>query len=258
MIIFLHGPDAYRRSAKEREIIAAYRDKHGMLGSARFDLGEKDAVKELSEFLGNASIFELDKLAIAENISADIAPELAKLLKPYLKDSGKTTILIINNSKPPAKLSFLATKPTRSQEFPLLSGRELKSFIDKESARRGLKLKTAVASGLAAAFDGDSWSIITELDKLALMKEQTLEAKPAPNYFELLNGFKYGRDLRSKLVALEFMLSDRDDEPARIFNGLSYRLRDRREAMLLADYDAAVKSGKLDYEEALLDLALRN
>jgi hypothetical protein len=28
------------------------------------------------------------------------------------------------------------------------------------------------------------------------------------------------------------------------------------EAALLADYDVAVKSGKLDYEEVLLDLAL--
>jgi len=58
------------------------------------------------------------------------------------------------------------------------------------------------------------------------------------------------------LVALEIILSDRKDDPARVFNSLAYRLGSEGEARLYADYDVAVKSGKLEYEEVLLELAL--
>ena len=37
---------------------------------------------------------------------------------------------------------------------------------------------------------------------------------------------------------------------------LAYRLRSQKEADILADYDVAVKSGKLEYEEVLLDFVL--
>ncbi len=257
MIIFLYGPDSYRRISKEREIVEAYHKKHSALSSARFNLDDKDGLSGLKEFLANSSMFEPDKLAVVEEPFEAPTTEFSELLKTYLDGHPKTTILVTASSKPSVKLSFLTKKPCRYQEFPALDDRALKAFITKESVLRGLKLEPEVLGGLAEAFGGDSWSIVTELDKLALMSEQKLEAKPAPDYFQVLNGLKYGRDPQSRLVALEIILSDRRDDAAKVFNGLAYRLRDAKEATILADYDVAVKSGKLDYEEVLLDLALR-
>ena len=257
MIVFLYGSDSYRRLSKERGVIEAYRKKHGALSSARFNFGEADDLNKFREFLANSSMFEPDKLAIVEDPFEAPAAELHDLLKPYLDGGAKTTVLISSDDNPPAKLAFLAKKPSRYQEFSVLGDKSLKTFINKEAASRGVKLKSEVLEGLAKAYGGDTWSIVTELDKLALMSEQKIEAKPAPNYYELINGLKYGRDPRIKLTALELILSDRRDEPRRVFNSLAYKLRDPNEATILADYDVAVKSGKLDYEEVLLDLALR-
>jgi DNA polymerase III delta subunit len=257
MIVFLYGPDSYRRASKEREIVEAYRKKHSSLSHAWFDLGEESGLENLREFLVNRSMFEPDKLAVVEGLNKAPAKELAELFKSYLENGERTTILVLSEGAPPPALAFLKEKPCRHQEFPLLAGRGLKSFIEAEAARRKMKLKSGMAEGLAQAFEGDSWAIVTELDKLALMREQVLEARPAPNYYELVNSLKYSIEPQLKLVALEFILSDRRDEARRVFNSLAYRLRNRAEAELLADYDVAAKSGKLGYEEILLDLALK-
>lgn len=258
MIIFLSGPDSYRRTIKEREIVEAYRKKHGSISDDRFDFNQDSEIEDLESFLMNSSMFDPNKLAVLESISKTPTPKLAKVLKPYLENGPSTTILIISDSDPPAALKFLKDKPAIYQDFPALTGKALSTFIQTEGVRRGLKLKPEMAQDLARAFEGDSWSIITELDKLEFMGKQSLDLdKPAPEYFELINTLKYSHDIRSKLIALESILSDRKDDAARVFNSIGYRSRDAREAGLFADYDVSVKSGKLDYEEVLLDLALR-
>ena len=106
-----------------------------------------------------------------------------------------------------------------------MTGKALKAFIEAEAARRNLKLRPGMSDELARAFDGDSWSIITELDKLSLMDKQALDFdRPPQEYYELINAIKYGRDVRHKMVALELILSDRKDDAARVFNTLAYRL----------------------------------
>ena len=60
-------------------------------------------------------------------------------------------------------------------------------------------------------------------------------------------------DLRGRLTALERMFAE-NEPPAKVFNIIAYQLPGRLEEM--AAYDLAVKSGKMDYEEALLDLVL--
>lgn len=258
MIIFLSGPDSYRRTVKEREIVEAYRRKYGSISDDRFDFNQGSEIVDLEEFLMNSSMFNTNKLAIVESPSKAPTAKLAKILKSYLKDGSSTTILIVSENEPPPTLKFLKEKPAIYQGFSLLNGRPLNSFIQTEATHRGLKLKPEIIQELAQAFEGDSWSIVTELDKLEFMSKQSLDFdKLAPEYFKLINILKYSRDVKLKVVALESILSDRKDDAARIFNSIGYRSRDRKEAELFADYDVSVKSGKLDYEEVLLDLALR-
>ena len=258
MIVFLYGPDSYRRLSKERAVIDAYHKKHSNLSVARFDLGLKDEVFKFKDFLLNSSMFEVDKLAIVSDpFNKSSISEFGAIVKPYLKDDTKTTILISSDSKPIAKLAFLIKEPSHFEEFALLTGKKLSDFINKEAGKRGLKLKADILNSLINVYGGDAWFVTTELDKLALMSEQKIDTKPTLNYFELINSFKYGRDVRNKIIALEFILSDRRDDSGRVFNSLAFKPRDFKEAVMLADYDVAVKSGKLDYEEVLLDMALR-
>ena len=74
----------------------------------------------------------------------------------------------------------------------------------------------------------------------------------APNYWGLLNGVK-GYDVRSRLSALETLLA-MNDPAAKLFNILASQWKEK--IPQFAKYDAAIKSGKLEYEEALVDLVI--
>ena len=60
-------------------------------------------------------------------------------------------------------------------------------------------------------------------------------------------------DIRNRFLALETLLAI-GDPPAKIFNILASQWREKTHEM--AEYDFAVKSGKLEYDDALLALML--
>ena len=60
-------------------------------------------------------------------------------------------------------------------------------------------------------------------------------------------------DLQTKISTLERLLAEKGDG-AKIFNVLAYQKKEH--IVQFADYDVAIKSGKIDYEEALLDFVL--
>lgn len=257
MIIFLYGPDDYRRAEKKRSVIAEFVKKRGELGLAKFDLEEKAALEALGEFLKTRSLFESAKLAVLENAFKIEAPKLSKLLKPFLEEKN-ITILIAEKDKPVKALAFLTDKPAISQKFETLTGAEWLSFVNSAAKERGAKLSLPAARFLADVYQGNSWGLITELEKLSGLKKTAIERadldqfdlEVAPNYWGLMNGLK-SYDLKNRLYALETMLA-LSDPPAKIFNILASQWAEKTPHM--AEYDLAVKSGKVDYEEALVDL----
>jgi hypothetical protein len=62
-----------------------------------------------------------------------------------------------------------------------------------------------------------------------------------------------GKEVSGRLRALETLLAQ-SDPAAKIFNILASQWKEK--TLQIADYDFAVKSGKLEYEEAVLDLVL--
>lgn len=260
MIIFLYGPDSYRRLQKLNEIVAAYRKKQSNLSHERFDLSDEEEFFKFQNFAGNRSIFDPVRLAILENaLDRFQQKDLKAILKTYFE--AKDLVIIVNSDKKPsATFSALLKSPTQVQEFPALKGAEIIVFIKKTAKTLGFTIDAPTIKALIQTFGGNTWGIATELEKMALADGRDKPAlsihKPADNFFQLVNTLKWGRSLKDRLVALEIILSDRKDEPAKVFNMLAYRLRSEAEANLLADYDVAVKSGKLEYEEVLLDYAL--
>jgi DNA polymerase III delta subunit len=260
MIIFLYGPDDYRRSEKKRSIIAEFSKKRSEIGLGVFDLEEKTALESLGEFLKTQSIFEAAKLAVLENAFELDAPKLAKLLKPFVEEKN-ITILIAEKDKPLKALAFLLDKPVLAQKFETLAGAEWTAFIAAEAKKNDVKLTPAAAQFLGTIYGGNTWGLITEIEKLRGFKNggmidkkdlDIFDFEVAPNYWGLINGLK-NYDIKNRLYAFETMLAA-NDPPAKIFNILASQWQEKTPHM--AEYDLAVKSGKVDYEDALVDLLI--
>ncbi|MBM3256861.1 MAG: hypothetical protein FJY98_00825 [Candidatus Liptonbacteria bacterium] len=258
MLITLYGPDDYRRIRKKQQIIGEFLKKHSSLGLEKFDCANEEALLKLQEFGRNESLFDPQRLAVLD--AAWEAPEgfLSEWL-PKFENSKTVTILLAESEVPKKDLNFLLKAPAIAQEFEPLEGKAWEQFIVSEAKMRGVSLAPDAAQLLSDAYAGDNWRLITELERF-VGEKRTIQRKELeelgveirPEFFALARRFGYG-DKKTRLAVLEAMFLSRDPA-AKIFNILS--------AMTpgaigrFATYDAAVKSGKLEYEEALTDLTI--
>lgn len=265
MIIFLYGEDSFRRKRKYAEIVSEFTGKNGNLGFSEFSADESD---KFLEAVKNRSIFSPRTLIGFKDIEFTLLPEdVSYRLKNILAEvaASNEIIVLIGSVEPflPTDMPFLMEPPAKTQEFSQLSREKLAFFVLKEAAERGINFSESDAKNLIASLANDLWAISSELDKMASAKSYYLPSSVAdePTYFGLLNALKLGKTRERKLIALEIILYKLKEDPARVFNGLAYSAP--RGTLpgkwfgLMADYDIAVKSGKLDYEEALLDFAIR-
>ncbi|MBI4085727.1 MAG: hypothetical protein HY433_00560 [Candidatus Liptonbacteria bacterium] len=270
MLIFLCGPDDYRREEKKRSIIAEFRGKRGVSIDS-FDLADKENFLRFQDFIKNQSLFAPDKFAILENAfyagaEESASKKLAEELKQAAKQSGMTVLL--SEKKPTEGFGFLSKKSAKVdvQKFDYLEGKEWEEFIAAKAGECGVKLGVPALEFLSRAYENDAWRLVTELQKISSLspviknQDQPLGAREleklgleiAPNYFSLLQGLK-GYQLENRMASLEKLFSMNEPLP-KIFNMIIYQWPEKLGR--LATYDILVKSGKLDYEEALLDVVL--
>jgi len=256
MLITLYGPDSYRRLAKLKEIVDTYRGKYTGISYDRIDMVEPDAIDRLKNLSSTLSMFDPVRLVVIDNLLDHPSKKEIKEILKANTDTKELTLVINTAKKPPATYKILLEGSAKTQEFPALKGESLKTFIKQEAQTRGIKLDTQTTSLLVELFGSDTWGLITELDQIEMSANKGVEAKPSTDYFRLINTVKGGYSPKERLSALEIILSERKDEPARVFNTIAYRPSTEKEAQRFADYDVAIKSGKLEYEEVLLSLAL--
>ncbi|MFA6354540.1 MAG: hypothetical protein WCX12_02560 [Candidatus Paceibacterota bacterium] len=260
MIIFLYGPDDYRREEKRRAIVGEFLKKRSGL-SVRFFSAEGDLnwFEEFKSFLRNQSIFESAKLVVIGGILEVPAKGLAEELKLFLENKS-VTVVISTPDKPGKELNFLLKKPVLTQGFDVLKGKEWNLFVKREIKKREMNFAPAAVDFLEKVYEGNPWRLVTELDKLRCLELEIIDRKDLekmglevmPNFWSLILGFK-SRFLGDRLRALEKMLGT-NEPTAKVFNIIAYQLPEKIEK--IAGYDLAIKSGKMDYEEALVDLAL--
>ncbi|MBI5079079.1 hypothetical protein HZB06_00160 [Candidatus Wolfebacteria bacterium] len=270
MIILFYGPDSYRRQQKLNAIIDEYQRKHSAFSCGYFNLdpsansGQEEFLK-LKEFASQRLLFDNKRLAIVKGEpEEEISGEFKKFLAACA-DSSELTVLISWDKKPLKKFEPIFKKAFLVEEFRNYSDEKAVFFAKKEAARRGIVLSDQAADFLADFFAGDSWGLISELDKLSFLNKKELDIEDlkaagdynqSPNIFGYINAVSGNWPLKRKILNLEKLFLARE-EPAKIFNILAGLDRLTNELIRrLADYDIMVKSGKLDYEEALLDLAL--
>ena len=174
----------------------------------------------------------------------------AKVLKPVTNDTT-TTLIVVSEKKLPKEFAFLGKEPNRAEEFDELAPAAVFTFIKKETDARGLKISDVDIKNAIAAYHNDTWTILNELEKIALGgKKESIVA--APQFFTLVQALK-NPSVAARLSALAYLLENEDS--AAVFNVLA-ALAPPELKIKMADYDIAVKSGKLEYDEALTDLIL--
>lgn len=154
MIIFLYGPDDYRRTQKKKDLIAEFLKKRSEQGIGVFDLAEGGALAEFEEFLENQQLFESAKFAVLENAFEVKPDQLAKILKPFMERKA-TTILISEKDKPVKALAFLTKKPVVFQEFKNLTDAFLEHFVVEEG-KRTASLLTPPPRGISPLFSPET------------------------------------------------------------------------------------------------------
>ncbi|MDD5547903.1 MAG: hypothetical protein PHN74_03385, partial [Candidatus Pacebacteria bacterium] len=222
MIIYLYGPDSYRRQEKLKQIISEYKSKHENPSLRFFDFEEEGKLAEFLDFAKSNSLFDNKKMAVVHNSGILDKKDLKEYIGA-LKGNLKTedTILIINEDKALTKdFSFLPADKEISQEFRNLDGMDLQRFVWREVKSRGLEIDRDTQDLLMKAFSGNTWGLITELDKLSLLGEKKITKEivkkyfddlPTLDVFDALNGIRVARGVGARLAILEELFSRSQD-----------------------------------------------
>lgn len=271
VVYFLFGPDSYRRGKKLREMVDEYKSRYRDFDLLGADLEEDPTQWEkVRDFLNQPSLFVESKVAVVKESGAmpqeEGGKEWAKVVKSFLK-TEKVFIVLSDREEPSAAFSFLLGDPVKHEEFNELSGRPLEIFVKKEVELRGLALDSrALEYFLRYLFwtEGRGWAAVNGLDVIALAgfkSPVTLsDIKPLftvamnEEVYQIARALIFERQVTARLALLEQALIERIPD-AHLFNSLGFQARGES-ITKLADYDIAVKSGSLEYEEALTSFAI--
>lgn len=257
MVITLYGPDSYRRIRRLNELVSASVEKRGTIAHERFNLETQENFDRFRNFVNTPSMFSSKKLVILENpFEYSKTKELKEVLKSNTGEED-INIIITTEKKFSSPFKFLEEKPNVFEEFNKLEGPDLDGFVKNEAKRLGIELGKEDVQTIKDSLGADTWRIYTQLEQVALMADKNIKIRERKvDYFPVFNALKYGKRSEERLVALERLLSGDRSDVERLFNGLAFRLRDESEAEMYADYNAAARAGRLDYEEVLVAIAL--
>jgi hypothetical protein len=262
MVLFLYGPDSLLRLRRARELLTAYLDKNPGADQLRIDLSEDpENWKKATDFLCQPSMFADKKFLWVDSATEPEGAAWRKLLKEFLADE-KIFILLTENKAPRKDFKFLLEAPAKAEEFPELTGTSLKNFILREAKKIDLKLGVETLKMILQRTEGphSSWRVVALVNQLAglgladvaAVKALT-EAGPQAVPLSAAKFAAHSPASAGRLESLEYGILSGDS--AYMFNSLTFRLRGR-ELLELSDLDADIKLGGLEYEEALLKIAL--
>jgi len=257
VVTTLYGQDSYRRIKKLNELINFFIQKRGAYSHERLSLESDEDIQRLRSFVNTSSMFGPKKLLVLNNpFEYPGTKELRKILRDNT-NTNDTNIIINTEKKFGSPFRFLTEPPNVFHEFGKLENAELNKFIKTEASRLNVELTPSDVTKIKEVFGSDTWRIVTELEQLTLAKNANIrDREEKVDYFSNINDIKQGKTVGQRLVALEKLVSGARYDAERLFNGLAFRLSNESEADIYADYNAATRAGRLDYEEVLVAIAL--
>lgn len=280
MITFLHGADAYRRDQRLRELLRAYKKKYAVFSINTFDFDDESDILRFKDFCSQQTMFENKKLALIDNVFAIKGSEQAQQILKAASTNESVIAFVSEFTDETAKnprdrvtvpkdLLFLLNKPVVTEAFDHLPDAKLAFFILTEAKKHSIIVSPEAADFLVFALRRDTQLIMNELEKVALyynepsreLSRQDVELLidyiESPDIFAFTNAISRQGPIASRLAPLERLFINQE-EPAKVFNIFAKnQFIDLATVRMLADYDIAIKSGKLDYETAFVDLCLK-
>lgn len=267
MVIVLFGPDSYRRVAKQQELIAAYRAKHEHADLFSVDLADDpESWVKARDFLRQPSMFVDSKVLLVREPAAVEKKEWAAALADAVDAKG-VIVMLSAEADPGEGLPFLKDRSVERQEFREFEGRALEAFVLCEAHTRGFTFEPSALRfflNYLESFSSRSARVLSEFEKIALGKftmpiaradivalVRWLPSEEITFGTRMVGG---GDSALARLSALEGLFLG-GESPARLFNLIAYQVSGSV-ASVLALYDIAIKSGKLEYEEALTDFGI--
>lgn len=249
----LYGLDSYRRTRAVKTILAQYQKKYPEGTVQQFDCTDADTAERFRVFAGATGLFAKVSLAVLVN-AEEADKEVVSVLKSLGSDPTSTAI-VVSDKKLPRAFSFLYDKEVgpAQKEYAPLEGAAFLRFLKADAHERGLTVSDAHISTIGALYSGNTWGAVTEIERVASGGEITA----ASTQFDFIGLIRtiasegpLARRLRALLLLLEY------DEPAKVFNMVA-AFASGSAKVQLADYDIAIKSGKFEYAEALLQYILQ-
>ncbi len=231
MVYFFYGADSFRLRQKVNSVIAEYRSKHQSgLNFGQFNLAQEESLSGLKNFLDSYSMFAEKKLAVARNLfsaDADLQEELADYLtgSDILKTADSFLVIeqeleLVEERRAKEKYVLrgakeifkkLTTKPVVAEEFDVLTGAGLESWIKKTVALSSGQIDSAAVKKLALSVGSDLWQMQNEIEKLINFKsgktiteadvEELVKAKIDSDIFKTIDALAS----RNKLTAFKLL-----------------------------------------------------
>lgn len=178
MIIFLYGPDAYRRQENKQNIIKEYRKKYSSgMNIFDFDLSDVNNLDKLLDTIISSSFFNEHKLVNLSNSFSKktVADELGKLIGAHNITSAPDITLLFTESSSEKDLiaksdilfGLITDRNNIVKVFKPLAGAELAQWIKEEFKLRNCSINLNGLNRLIDAVGNDSWALTNEIEKLA-------------------------------------------------------------------------------------------
>lgn len=211
MIIFLYGDDTYRSRRKLNELKTKYFQEIDKDKNSLVDIdGESMTIGELNEAVSASSLFVRKRMVIVERLLKNKDRKTIKEAGVFLKslsdkdtDSDEAIIVFWEDSfgsKPPANSLFrLLARQKYAQEFKPFSNTQTTTWIKKEVAKRGAKIKHEAAVHLSGLFGDNLWILNNELNKLISFKSGTFSKLVKGGKESVIEAEDIGRLSRGKV-----------------------------------------------------------
>ncbi len=202
MVILIYGGDLFNSFRRVKELLADYQSKGWDI--FRFDVLDKSEmfdINELKNVLETQCLFNNKKVVLiknlltllnqhigkdnlnihnkvnedidVENLSAknnkhkQLFQEIFDLIK---HNDSKDVLIILWDNIMVLKKQYLKDVKYKEEVFPVLKGKPLLKWATIEATKLGIIADKEVLEVLTMAWDGDTWAIYNELEKLSLLK----------------------------------------------------------------------------------------
>ncbi len=235
MIILLYGKDTYRSKRKLKEIIDRYKEAHKRGLNINFLDLEEESFEGFKDSVRQTSMFKEKKLQVVFNAFSNKSFKEKFLEKKEDFINSEDIIILFEEGdiRKNDKLLKLLKEKAKVQEFSLLSGSKLLSWIKKRFKEKGFDINNNIAEKLTSFVGNDLWRMENEISKLASykkgkeIKEEDIDLLVKPeietDIFKTIDAIAQ----KDKKKALSFMHEhlEKGDTPLYLLSMIGYQIR---------------------------------